>query len=134
MYLSACRISDNRAIIDKNLYWASCSTEQEGCYLVAVLNSTLVTERVRPLQARGEHNPRHFDKHIWKLPIPEFDPSNQAHADLARLGAEAEQFVRNLSLPSGVRFESVRRSVRDALAANRLGPAINALAARVIVQ
>jgi hypothetical protein len=42
------------------------------------------------LQARGEHNPRHFDKHIWKLPIPVFDPKNDTHNRLAQAGAEAE--------------------------------------------
>ena len=28
---------------------------------------------------------RHFDKHIWQLPIPKFDPSNPMHNELARL-------------------------------------------------
>ncbi|MCA1545022.1 N-6 DNA methylase [Bradyrhizobium sp. NBAIM32] len=132
MYLSACRITDTRTIIDKNLYWASCSTEEEGWYLVAILNSPLVTERVRPLQARGEHNPRHFDKHIWKLPIPEYNSENDTHIRLAQAGAAAEQFVRTLPLPSGVRFESVRRLVREALVTSRLGSTIDALVNQII--
>ena len=48
-------------------------------YLTAILNSDTLTQLVRPLQARGEHNPRHFDKYIFQLPIPLYDPGNPEH-------------------------------------------------------
>jgi len=127
MYLVACRVSDPRAIVDKNLYWAAAATDDEALYLTAILNSPVVTERVRPLQARGEHNPRHFDKHIWKLPIPGFDDSDEEHRTLAELALRAEELVAGLTLPSDTRFENVRRFVRDALVGSDIGTEMNRL-------
>ena len=31
----------------------------------------------------------HSAKHLWKLPIPEYDPGNQLHVDIAQAGASA---------------------------------------------
>lgn len=70
MYLAAARVSDPAAVIDHKLYWATASTIGEAQYLTAILNSDVLTQLVRPLQARGEHNPRDFDKYIFQLPIP----------------------------------------------------------------
>ena len=46
-----------------------------------------LTQLVRPLQASGEHNPRHFDKYIFQLPIPLYDPGNAEHRQLAELAS-----------------------------------------------
>ena len=32
---------------------------------------------------------RHLHKHLWKLPIPRYDPSNETHAKISRLGRAA---------------------------------------------
>ena len=76
-----------------NLYWAAASTIEEGRYLEAVLNSDVLTKRVRPLQARGEHNPRHYDKYIWQLPVPMYEPQDPHHA---RLGEPCRAGATNL--------------------------------------
>jgi len=60
MYLAAAYLDDVRAVIDHKLYWATVSGPDEGRYLTAVLNSDALLQLVRPLQARGEHNPRDF--------------------------------------------------------------------------
>ena len=86
MYLAAARVSDPSAVIDHKLYWAAVSGIGEARYLTAILNSDVLTQLVRPLQARGEHNPRHFDKYIFRLPIPLYDPGNSEHQQLAELG------------------------------------------------
>ncbi len=120
MYLAAARVSDPTAIIEHNLYWAAAGSVDEARYLAAVLNSTTLTDRVRPYQARGEHNPRHFDKYVWRLPIPLFDADDPLHRRLAALGAEAETLVAGFALPPGRRFESDRRTIRDALGSGGL--------------
>ena len=35
------------------------------------------------------NGPRHLHKHLWKLPIPEFDPANGLHVELSQAGRAA---------------------------------------------
>ena len=79
---------------------------------------------VAPLQARGEHNPRHFDKYLWRLPIPLYDPALELHQTAVRLATEAESFIATIDLPGG-RFETKRRVVRETLATSEIGRAID---------
>jgi hypothetical protein len=123
MYLAAAIIADPRALIDHKLYWAACASIDEARYLSAILNSETVTLEVRQYQARGEHNPRDFDKYVWQLPIPEFDPASQRHRRLAELASQAESVVASLKIPAG-RFEKKRRIVRQHLAASPIGKEI----------
>ena len=44
-------------------------------YLVAVINSDALQEAVKPLMSKGQFGARDLHKHLWKLPIPEFDPN-----------------------------------------------------------
>jgi hypothetical protein len=88
------------------------------------LNSALLTLRLRPLQARGEHNPRHYDMYVWQMPIPAFNANDQRHARLAQLAADAEKIVAALVLDGSKRFETLRRLVREAIAASEAGRAI----------
>ena len=125
MYLAAARVGEQAALIDHNLYWAAAGSVEEARYLAAVLNSTTLTDRVRPYQARGEHNPRHFDKYVWRLPVPLFDAEDPLHRRLAALGQEAEELVGTVALPPGRRFEADRRAVREALAAGGIAPALD---------
>ena len=125
MYLAACLVSDTRIVVDKALYWGTMKSVEEGRFLCAILNSPVATRLVRPLQARGEHNPRHFDKYIWKLPIPEFDGRNEDHKAIARLAGTAEELVASLSLPTTKRFETVRRYVREQIAKSAIGQEID---------
>jgi hypothetical protein len=67
-HLAACRIDDPNAVIDHKLYWAPVATVEEGRYLTAILNSQALAVAVAPLQARGQHNPRDFDMHIFAIP------------------------------------------------------------------
>jgi hypothetical protein len=123
MYLAAAIVAD-QSIIEHQLYWGTVASLDEGQYLEAVLNSDVLTQRVRPLQARGEHNPRHFDKYVWQIPIPLFDPSNTRHRRLAGLAREAEEIAKTVALPEGRRFETWRRLVREAVAKSDVGKAI----------
>lgn len=125
MYLSAAVVTEP-AVIDHTLYWGVCSTLQEARYLVAVLNSDSVTARVRPLQARGEHNPRHFDKYVWQLPIPEFVEDDPLHLRLASLSEQAEQIAAAVELAPGKRFETWRRLVRQTVTESEVGQQIEA--------
>jgi len=66
------------------------------------------------LQGRGEHNPRDFDKYVWRMPIPLYDPQQPLHRDLVDLATRAEQIAAGLELPAQS-FQTLRRRVRQAL-------------------
>ena len=123
MYLAAAIITGD-AVIDHKLYWGTASSLEEARYLEAVLNSDVVTKRVRPLQARGQHNPRDYDKYVWQLPIPLYDPEDERHARLAVLAEQAEQIAAGIKLPAGKRFEGLRSMIRKAIAADEVGQQI----------
>jgi SAM-dependent methyltransferase len=125
MYLAAARVTDQWAVVDHTLYWATVNTMDEGRFLTAMLNSDVLTQLVRPLQARGEHNPRHFDKYIFRLPIPLYDPVSAAHRQLVALAERAEQVAEAVELPVGVSFQAQRRRVREALASDGVAGELN---------
>jgi hypothetical protein len=114
-HLAACRIDEAEAIIDHTLYWAPVDSVDEGRYLCAVLNSQALADVVTSLQSRGQHNPRHFDMHVFALPFPTFDSDNKIHSQLARLAERAEQVATELDLDDKWQFQKARRVTRDAL-------------------
>ena len=124
MYMAAAYIDDARAIIDHKLYWASVSGPEEAHYLLAILNSDALLQLVRPLQARGEHNPRDFDKYVWRMPIPIYNPDDQLHQRIVALGFSAKSVADNQTLPSQS-FQAVRRRVRQALNSEGVGAAMD---------
>ena len=40
---------------------------------------------------KGQFGARDVHKHLWKLPIPEFDPGNEQHIATAKAGEAAAQ-------------------------------------------
>jgi hypothetical protein len=118
--LAAARVENARAVIDHKLYWATASTVDEARYLSAVLNSAELTERVRPYQSRGEFGPRDFDKYVFHVPIPLFDPDYASHVALVRLGERAEAVAAQVDV-EGVGFQRARRRVREALEEDGVG-------------
>ena len=89
---TAALIVDGQAILDRNLYQVTCHDLEEAYCLLAIINSDALARAVKPFCATNwAREIRHLEKHLWKLPIPEYDASNEAHAALSRLGREAEQ-------------------------------------------
>lgn len=126
MYLAAATVADPEAIIDQQLYWGEFDDEDEAKFLTAILNSSVLTAAVRPLQARGEHNPRHFDKAVFQASIPLYVSSNPTHRQLAGLADRAEQVAAEVPLER-VRFEAMRRRVRAALIDDGVAQEIDAI-------
>ena len=68
---------------------------------------------------------------VWELPIPEFDPENALHREIAALGAECERTAAGVVLPEGDPPRK-RRAIREALADAGLTARAEALVARVV--
>jgi hypothetical protein len=117
MHLVASRLTNPRAVIEHKLYWATAASTAEAHYLCAVLNTAAFTELVRPFMSYGKDE-RDFDKHIWQLPVPLYDPASDLHTRLAARGAELEAAVANLPIDPKRHFAAVRRDFREFLAAS----------------
>ena len=78
------------------------------------------------MQARGEHNARDFDKYVFQLPIPQYDPEDAEHTRLVVLAEQAERVADTTTLPD-VRFERQRKYIRDALELDGVGTDINTI-------
>ena len=81
---TAALLDDDMAIVDHLLYWVACKDAQEAYYLLAIINSDALREAVRPLMSKGQFGARDLHKHLWKLPIPEFDPGDPLHVAISR--------------------------------------------------
>jgi hypothetical protein len=131
-YLAAARLEDERAVAEHALYWATLQSREEAHYLMAFLNSPALAGLMAPKQARGEHNPRHYDKLIWSLPIPLFDPSDDAHQQLVALAAQAEVVANAIDVSAKRTFQAQRRMIREALTDVGISHAIDTLVLRIL--
>ena len=86
---TAALLNDDAALVDYTLYWIACEDIHEANYLVALINSHALSEAVAPLMPKGQFGARHLQKHLWKLPIPEFDRSQELHTTIAEAGERA---------------------------------------------
>ena len=86
---TATLLDDSAALVDYTLYWIACKDIEEANYLLAIINSDSLYEAVIPLMPKGQFGARHLQKHLWKLLIPEFDPTQELHTAIAKAGAAA---------------------------------------------
>ena len=57
--------------------------------MLAIINSDTLYDLVTPLMSKGQFGARDLHKHLWKLPIPEFDPSEPLHVEISKAGEAA---------------------------------------------
>ena len=105
---TAALLQDSGALVDHLLYWIPCRTIDEANYLLAVINSDALQEAVRPLMSKGQFGARDLHKHLWKLPIPRFDPAQELHVTIAEAGATA-------AAAAGKKLEELREQRGDRL-------------------
>ena len=90
---TASLLTDDTAMVDYTLYWLACTTVEEACYLTAIINSSQLYERLRPLMPKGQFGARHVQTHLWRLPIPEFDGGDSLHVAISDAGRQATDGV-----------------------------------------
>ena len=57
--------------------------------MLAVINSVALYNAVSGMMPKGQFGARHLHKHLWKLPIPEFNQSQELHTIIAEAGVTA---------------------------------------------
>lgn len=127
-------------IFDKKLYWLECGLD-EAHYLCAIINSACLETLVAPLMNKGQFGPRDLEKHLWRLPIPEYDDANDLHRAIAEAGAAAA--VGAQTLWSDLRAEReakgqstsvtvARREIRKWLSQSSKGQRVEELVGRLL--
>ena len=87
---TAAIINDDATIVDYKLFWIACKDKQEAYYLLAIINSETLAETVNKYTTPNwAGKTRDLQKHLWKLPVPEFDPAVPLHAAIADAGQAA---------------------------------------------
>ena len=91
--------------------------------------------------SKGQFGARDVQKHLWRLPIPEFDSSDVLHREIAEAGAEvaigAESVWREIEAERRAAGKSVsvtiaRREIRAWLAESAEGKRVEALVERLL--
>lgn len=113
--LAAARIDRPAGIVEHKLYWCQADSIDEARYLTAILNSATLLERVQPLQARGLFGARDFDKYVFKVAFPTYDPTDHSHLAIACLAGRAETLAATVDLTGALRFQEARRRISKAL-------------------
>jgi methylase of polypeptide subunit release factors len=83
-------------IADWKTYWMETDNEDEAHYIVAILNSPVIDEKIKPMQSKGAYGERDIVKKPLEFPIPRFDPSNSLHQRLSQLSRECHEKVRRI--------------------------------------
>ena len=87
---------------------------------------------------KGQFGARHLHKHLWKLPIPEFDADDPLHVEISEAGraaaAGAAQRLSDLRAQRGddVSVTIVRRELRAWLRTSPEGAAVEAAVGRLL--
>ena len=91
---TAALLGDDSAIVESKLYWVSCETVDEAAYLLAIINSDALASAVnRFTTPNWAGNTRDLHKHLWRLPIPEYDASDSTHVAMSDAGRQAAEGV-----------------------------------------
>ena len=135
---TAALLGDDAAIIESKLFWVTCKDMDEANYLLAIINSDALYEAVAPLMNKGQFGARDLQKHLWKLPIPEFDGSNFDHQAVAEAGAWAAEGAAarlgelRAARGYGVGVAIARRELRGWLRAGAAGKAVEGVVERLL--
>ncbi len=135
---TAAILQDDAAFVENVLFWISCIDTNEAHYLLAIINSDALYQAVKPLMPKGQFGARHLQKHLWKLPIPEFDAGVPLHQEIADAGAAAalgaSQRLAELRAQRGDRLTVTiaRRELRAWLRNSPEGAAVEQAVARLL--
>ena len=136
---TAALIHNDRVLFDYTLFWITCKDAQEAHYLLAIINSdTLATTVNKFTTANWAGNTRHLHKHLWKLPIPEFDAGNSLHVEVSEAGkaaaaGAAKQLAQlRVDRGDGLTVTIARRELRKWLRASAEGKAVEAGVGRLL--
>ena len=134
---TAALVEDGDALLDHKLFWVTCKHVQEARYLLAIINSDALANAVEPLMAKGQFGARDVQKHLWKLPIPEFEDSNPLHLAISKAGeaatiGAAQQLAKLRQNRPNLTVTVARREIRKWLRESSEGQAIQEMVGQLL--
>ena len=134
---TAAVVQDRDTFVDTTLYWIACRNRQEASYLLAVINSDALYLAVKSFMPKGQFGARDLHKHLWNLPIPEFDSSDPLHTTIADAGqaaatGAAQQLSELRANRSRLTVTIARRELRTWLRASQEGTAVEHVVAKLL--
>lgn len=124
--LAAARVEGQQPLVEQSLYWLTVPSREAARYLVGIINSPVVLERVAEYQSRGLFGGRDFVKLVWQLPIPYFSQADPLHMEIVELTARAEAAAAAVVVPDTLGFQAARGLVREALEEQGITASLNA--------
>jgi hypothetical protein len=110
-------------VIDSKTYYHYPKSEEEGHYLVGILNTSFVNEAIKPLQPQGLMGERDIHRRPFEAcNIPMFDPENKLHKQIADVSAAARAELLSIIPKMQLPVASARAAARGLVAGklNRL--------------
>jgi hypothetical protein len=107
-------------VIDSKTYYHYPESEEEGHYLVGILNTGFVNDAIKPLQPEGLMGARDIHRRPFEAcNIPLFDPKNPLHRQIAQVAAAARAellpIVPKMKTPVATARADARRIVQGKL-------------------
>lgn len=116
--LAAARLEGDASLIEHKLYWGPVGSANEGRYLVGILNSRAMHEAVTPMQSLGLFGTRDFDKLVFRVPFPAYNPGLTTHQQLVTLVRRAELVAESVDVSEASTFHQARALIRAELASS----------------
>ena len=134
---TAALVDDQAAVIDYKLFWMICKHYSEANYLLAIINSDSLHQAVQPFMSKGQFGARDLQKHLWKLPIPEFDAANPLHVAISEAGetaatGAAQQLAQLREQRDNVTVTVARREIRKWLRESEEGKTVEMVVAKLL--
>ena len=137
---TAALLRDDEATVDYKLFWVTCRDVQEANYLMAIINSDILAEAVNKFTTPNwAGNTRDLQKHLWKLPIPLFNPDEPMHtavSEAGRVAAEgaAKRLAQLRQQRDRVTVTIARREIRKWLRESKEGKAVEEVVRNLFVE
>ena len=134
---TAALLTEDQTLVDTTTYWITCKDVQEAHYLLAIINSDVLYKMVMPLMPKGQFGARDLHKHLWKLPIAEFDSGNPLHSDVSEAGKLAsagamERLTQLRQKRNRVTTAIARKELRKWLRESPAGQAVEEIVRRLL--
>ena len=107
--------------------------------LMGIINSNSLYGAAISLMSKGQFSARHLHKHLWKLPIPEFDSGNPLHVRVSQAGevaakGAAKQLAQLRQDRVDLTVTSARREIRKWLRESKEGKAVEKVVGELLAK
>jgi hypothetical protein len=107
------RISPTGFVVDYTTFWFSTNNPEEAYYIVTVLNSSVLDQMIKDRQPKGKLGPRHITRLPFEFDVPEYDPNNRLHKQIASLGVKATNEASGLPKMSRLKIKAAIPSMKE---------------------